>query len=166
MPVEEERLDQPSNTQSRFWDMFSSVSSPATTPPPAYSELFPDKARPVGGEVDKKLSVQTAVVDAVADAKCAIVYDQVSEEANGVSAATSEVVKWPKKADRASPLSWLWVSESAWPQLISAAWLTGLQMPLLVVMTSIFMHAAMPYISIMAIRALDLSQGHSQVWVG
>jgi hypothetical protein len=166
MPVEGEVLDQPSNTQSRFWDMFSSVSSPATTPPPAYSELFPDKARPAGGEVDKKSAIQTAVVDAVADAKCAMAYDQVSGEANAVSAAISEVVKWPKKADRASPLSWLWVSESACPQLISAAWLTGLQMPLLVVMTSIFMHAAMPYISMMAIQALDLSQGHSRVWVG
>ena len=105
--VDGETLDQPSSTQSRFWEIFSSASPPSTPPPPAYSELFPDT------EVEKKRSMQTAIADAVADAKCAMVYDQVSEKASGVSAAISAVAKWPKRADRVSPLSWLWVSESA-----------------------------------------------------
>ena len=41
-----------------------------------------------------------------------------------------------------------------------------LQMPLLVVITSIFMQAAMPYISMMVIQGLDLSQGRSRILVG
>jgi hypothetical protein len=115
--VEGETPHQPTNPQSRFWDMFSSASPTVTTPPPSYAELFPDEARGAGEEYDKKSSIQTAVVDAVADHKCSLVYDQVAEEP---SAAISEDPKRPKKTDRASALSWLWVSEPSWWMLLSA----------------------------------------------
>jgi hypothetical protein len=97
--------------------MFSSASPTVTTPPPSYAELFPDEARGAGEEYDKKSSIQTAIVDAVADHKCSLVYDQVAEEP---SAAISEDPKRPKKTDRASALSWLWVSEPSWWMLLSA----------------------------------------------
>lgn len=150
-----ETPEQASNPQSRFWDMFStpSPSPPATAPPPSYSELFPDHGRATCGQ--KQSSIETAVVDAMADAKCALVYDgATSQEVNGRSAAICTLERAPKKSDRAATISWLWVSESASRSSRSAAWLTDPQMPLFVLLTSILVHAAMPYFSLAALRAL------------
>ena len=62
---------------------------------------------------DKQESLETAVVDAVADEKCRMVYDQVAEEQADGSAAISDLERRPKKTDSAAAPSWLWVSESA-----------------------------------------------------
>ena len=142
--------------------MFSSP-SPSATAPPAYSELFPDQARAIGAQLDKQSPLETAVVDAVADEKCRLMYDRTAQDVTVGSAALSDVERQPKKAERSSTPSWLWVSELACLRLLSAAWLTGAQMPVFVVLTSIFMHAVMPYISTAVVQAIGSLQERTRV---
>jgi hypothetical protein len=152
--------------QSRLWDMFCSPSSsPSVTAPPAYSELFPDQARASEGRADKQTSLETAVLDAVADEKCRLVYDRTAEETRVCSVAISDAECQPKKTERTSAPSWLWVSELGCARSLSTAWLTGAQMPLFVVLTSIFMHAVMPYVSIAVSQALESLQEGIPVFV-
>ena len=150
---------------SRLWDMFSSP-SPCATAPPAYSELFPEQARATGGQLDKQNSLETAVVDAVADEKCRLVYDGTAEDTMICSAAISDVERQPKKTERASAPSWLWVGGFACVQSLSTAWLIGAQMPLFVVLTSIFMHAVMAYISTAVVQAFNPLSERTRVFVG
>ena len=103
-----------SHQPPRFWDMFSSASLSTTAPPPAYSELFPDKTH-LSKEQDseKAAAVRVAVVDAAADEKCAVMFEQqASEEASGSSMASENVTRPSKTENVAVVPSWLWVSEN------------------------------------------------------
>jgi len=59
--------------QSSLWDMFSAP-SPPSPPPPAYAELYPYQEPSTAGESIKKSAAQTAVLNAMADAKCATLF--------------------------------------------------------------------------------------------
>ena len=102
---------QPANQQPRFWDMFSCASPSSSAPPPAYSELFPEKAQFRSEQASKKSAVQAAIVDAVADEKCAIVFDRVQEIESEAEAVAHEAER-PKNADSAVFPSWLLVSKT------------------------------------------------------
>ena len=107
-PVNAESGQSPTQ-QPRFWDLFSSAPPSSSVPPPAYSELFPDKAQLASDRASEKSAVQHAVVEAVADEKCVIICD----EASGVepeAAACSQSGDIPKKPERRTIPSWLWVS--------------------------------------------------------
>lgn len=72
----------------KFWDMFSSLSPTiSSAPPPAYSELFPDHQ--VADEDAKKAAVNTALIDAVADSKCATIFEQATSSSSCQGATTS-----------------------------------------------------------------------------
>ncbi|KAK5118567.1 hypothetical protein LTR85_008032 [Meristemomyces frigidus] len=81
--------------------------SPAL-PPPAYSELFPDKIIDADDHATKKRAVTAAVVDAVADEKCAAMFEQGS--ACSSTSASTECAACPNKADNRAMSSWLLVS--------------------------------------------------------
>ncbi|KAF2161228.1 hypothetical protein M409DRAFT_69854 [Zasmidium cellare ATCC 36951] len=93
-------------TRHHFWDFFSASSeSPASAPtessaPPAYYDIFPDR-KPTQESQDD--GMKSAVVDAIADEKCAAMFD--GEEASYYSANHA-----PNKTDGAVMPSWLWVS--------------------------------------------------------
>jgi hypothetical protein len=68
----------------RWWDLSSLMPSPA--PPPAYDELFPHE------QLDRKQSsAAQAAVEAEADSKCAMLFDQVAS-----SSATAAAVAQPQ----------------------------------------------------------------------
>ncbi|EGS23170.1 suppressor protein spt23-like protein [Thermochaetoides thermophila DSM 1495] len=69
--------DQPGEptTKSREASWGSSADADVQTPPPAYDELFPDQAGNSALDT-KRASVAQAAADAVADAKCAAMFDQ------------------------------------------------------------------------------------------
>lgn len=70
------------------WQYLSPFTAKAATPPPAYDELFPQQ-----GNLDTKRSSATqAAADAVADAKCAALFDQAQTSA---SASTGAAVESP-----------------------------------------------------------------------
>ncbi|KAF2478719.1 hypothetical protein BDY17DRAFT_305696 [Neohortaea acidophila] len=72
----------------KFWDMFSSLSPTlSSAPPPAYSELFPDHHVPDEGV--KKAAMNTALIDAVADGKCAAIFEQATSSSSCQVATTS-----------------------------------------------------------------------------
>lgn len=128
--------------EPRFWDFFSSVQSPASAPPPAYEDIFPDKTSKPSA-MTKQMSAARAVTDAVADQKCAELFD-----CSPTLPASSRAPPLSAKADRkdaVNNLSFLWVSYvTSRTSKISA---DPAQIPLvLAIVTSIIMHLAMPYI--------------------
>ena len=126
--------------------MFSPA-SPTTPPPPAYSELFPDKSQISIHSLAKKAAGQIALVDAVADEKCARLFEEPCEIVQN-SQLVLEPVHAPKKTERAVLHSWLWVSETRPLDLLTSSWLTREQMTLLVITTSIVMQlVVLPAIS-------------------
>lgn len=139
-----------SEQQPRLWDMFS-LPPPRQnlTPPPAYNDLFPEQA---GITADKRQAAKTAMVDAVADEKCAAMFERhstltsSSSSSNGMSEDTGRTDA-PNKTDAAGLPPWFW-------------------MPLLVVITSIVMHiAVMPYLPAIPARAfgaLQIMEGQQQ----
>ena len=102
---------QPPTQHPRFWDMFSSASPVTSVPPPAYSELFPDKTRTESDQATKRASVQTAVVDAVADEKCAMMFERSSMAGSSSTLVFEEAERPRKAASNIMPL-WFWVSET------------------------------------------------------
>ncbi|KAK4240300.1 hypothetical protein C8A03DRAFT_13352 [Achaetomium macrosporum] len=83
--------DEPSNKeQGSAWHYPSPFSTKAATPPPAYDEIFPQQQQ--GDDLDtKKTSAAQAAVDAVADAKCAALFDQPESPASANSQTTVAV---------------------------------------------------------------------------
>jgi hypothetical protein len=68
----------------RWWDLFSGTVPAA---PPAYEEIFPE------GDVDtKRASATQAAADAVADNKCAELFDQATAESSTSAAQKKPVV--------------------------------------------------------------------------
>ncbi len=67
------------------WHYLSPFSTKATTPPPAYDELFPRQ-----GDLDaKRTSAAQAAANAVADAKCAALFDQAESSVTTSAGATT-----------------------------------------------------------------------------
>ena len=143
---------------SRFWDMFTSAapSPSATPPPPSYSELFPDQVQRRAEE--KKSSIEVVVVEAVADEKCSLAYDQsqVQDEPLDCSAPATQIPDHPKKTDHRSRIFlWLWVSKNRNVKSCGRMWLTNSQIPLLMVMTSLLVQVFMPHLSFQALQAFS-----------
>lgn len=79
-------------TDYKWWDLFSSA---ATVPPPAYEDIFPH------GDVDTKRSSATqAATDAVADNKCAAIFDQTETVAGSSSVAAKQDLLEPVRIGR------------------------------------------------------------------
>ena len=114
---------QQSTPQSRLSDMFNCTSPSSSVPPPAYSELFPEKSQSTDAQAGKTSAVQTATVDAVADEKCGVLFDQLPEEGSSYAAVT-QIVEGPKKPDRIVVPTWLWVSETRPITCLCPKWLT------------------------------------------
>lgn len=86
----------------KWWEFFSN-SGP--TAPPAYDEIFPDKNMEAG-----RSSAAQAACDAIADNKCAVLFDQTQGQTETLvavagSSTTLETVKQPLNAERHSGLS-------------------------------------------------------------
>ncbi|KAK4505759.1 hypothetical protein PRZ48_003724 [Zasmidium cellare] len=98
-PERQQPFGSQQQTRHHFWDFFSASSeSPApvptdSIPPPAYYDIFPDR-KPTQQRGD---GVKSAVVDAVADEKCAAMFD-----GRAVNNA-------PNKTEGAVLPSWLWI---------------------------------------------------------
>lgn len=75
-------VDQAPKEDSKWWDLFSGSS------PPAYEEIYPQ------ADLDtKRASAERAAADAVADSKCATLFDQ----STGVTAGPSSAIKQATK---------------------------------------------------------------------
>ncbi|KAK4156661.1 hypothetical protein C8A00DRAFT_40876 [Chaetomidium leptoderma] len=78
--------DEPSKrAPESAWQYLSPFSTKTATPPPAYDELFPHQ----GGLDTKRSSAAQAAADAVADAKCAALFDQAQTSASASAGATT-----------------------------------------------------------------------------
>ena len=88
----------------RLGSVFSSPHTPSLAPPPPYSELFPEN---VSTDL-KKGAVNEAMVDAVADHKCATMFDEATE---GSSCSTEyESTHCEKRIWTDGTPLWVWVS--------------------------------------------------------
>jgi hypothetical protein len=83
--------DGPSNKgQGSAWQYPLLFSAKAATPPPAYDEIFPQQQQQQGGDLDTKRSAAAqAAADAVADAKCAALFDQPDSSASANTQTTT-----------------------------------------------------------------------------
>ncbi|KAK3304558.1 uncharacterized protein B0T15DRAFT_495011 [Chaetomium strumarium] len=100
--------DGPSNKgQASMWQYPLPFSAKAATPPPAYDEIFPQQQQQQQqqhGDLDTKRSAAAqAAADAVADAKCAVLFDQpvgsTSENTQTTHAVGSETCTAEDKSD-------------------------------------------------------------------
>jgi len=80
-----EGLEQRQQPQG-LWDMFSAPARPNSTPPPAYNDLFPPEK--TGTPVDKQHAIRTAVVDAVAEEKCAALFEHACAHGGSLSSSS------------------------------------------------------------------------------
>ncbi|SPQ27338.1 d3e38138-6a7e-4439-8f77-74354d859fd1 [Thermothielavioides terrestris] len=71
--------------QESAWQYPSPFSTKSSTPPPAYDELFPQQGEQ-GDLAAKEASAAQAAADAVADAKCAALFDQPSSSSAAATA--------------------------------------------------------------------------------
>ena len=74
----------------RWWDLFSSN---VATAPPAYEDIFPDD-----NAETKRASAAQAAADAVADNKCAELFDQ-TESSTAAESSTMAAQKGPVRLD-------------------------------------------------------------------
>lgn len=91
--------------QSSLWDMFS-CPSPSAAPPPAYADLFPES---LVKDQKKGDGIQAAFVDAIADEKCAAIFEEPSEISTP-SSCSLDADSQKRLVKFVSP-SWIWVSQ-------------------------------------------------------
>jgi hypothetical protein len=84
-------------TDYRWWDLFSGTVPPA---PPAYDDIFPQN------DLDAKRSSATqAATDALADNKCATIFDQSSVEATGSITGPKSALLETLRIDQKHPIT-------------------------------------------------------------
>lgn len=153
-------------TRHHFWDFFSASSdTPESAPtegsaPPAYHDIFPDRKVTQGQQQDD--GARTAVVDAVADEKCAAIFDGHSEDVE--TSSTSSLLSAghaPNKTDDGALMpSWLWVSSLCFRYRQPGCSFSAdddLQMPVLVVLGSVAMQSILPIVLAGASRTNSVS---------
>lgn len=165
-PAERPPLTSPQPPARHFWDVFSSASLCASasaesqSAPPAYYDIFPDRKPSQKEQMSKDEAARSAVVDAVADEKCAMMFEgqhstkEQTSSSSSISCCSSiAAASAPNKTDGALIPSWLWVSTNHL-NMTKSINLTddSQQVPYFVLL----MHIAVPYISAQLISTNDL----------